>query len=208
MKELDFLPQSVHEARRQRQQTRRNTIFTVALCCGLAGLHSVNNTRIASAEAALQAVRTDNGAWRFALNRVQALQSTKRALQERADLISRLEDNAPLDAVLANITQLLGESMSIRSLVIEPELAVPSSQSPAVAAAAGESKDEQVTQPPVHVRLVGTATSDVEVGIFVGRLSGSVLFDNVKLQFSRQLEDGGMREFELRFQVRRVEINP
>jgi hypothetical protein len=56
--------------------------------------------------------------------------------------------------------------------------------------------------------LQGVAPNDVEVGTFFGRLSSCPLLEEVRLSYSREAEKSGrsMREFELKFSIRRVSL--
>jgi len=59
-----------------------------------------------------------------------------------------------------------------------------------------------------EVVLRAVAATDVEIGIFFGKLTASPLFDDIRLGFSREMERAGraMREFELKIAVKRVTL--
>jgi hypothetical protein len=61
---------------------------------------------------------------------------------------------------------------------------------------------------PIEVRLTAVAADDMEIGIFIGRLSTCPLFEDIRMVFSQETQDEQqpMREFQLTFTVKRVEI--
>ncbi len=197
MKELDFLPRDFHEARRRRYLMRRNTLYLIALGIALGCLHFVNGSQLRSAKASLDAFHAGDHERNLQRNRLRELRAGKQGLEARLGLLSRLDDDAPLDIVVAQITRYMNDSMAIRSLVVE---------STPLENADPEASDPLLDRGPTQVVLGGIAATDVEVGIFFGRVAECALFDDVKLSFSRKIEEAGrqMCEFELIFKVRRV----
>ena len=64
--------------------------------------------------------------------------------------------------------------------------------------------------PPRHtkvVRITGIALTDMELGVFLGRLSSSPLFEHVTLVYSREsnLDDVSAREFQLTCDIQQGE---
>jgi hypothetical protein len=193
MKELDFLPRSYHESLWRRAQTRRNIILSVVLFMAMASLHGLNVTRIRSAQAALADLRNGSGAWVSARSQFAALEDHKARCHRQVDLINRLEDAAPLDAAIGEVTRLLSESMAITGFYVDA-----TTDKNAHAAA------------PTRVRITALAATDVEVGIFLGKLSTCPVFSDIALSFSRDAHEAGrrMREFEVRFTLRPLENTP
>lgn len=216
MKEIDFLPHSYHQAVRRRTERRRNLLMCVGLALAMICLHGLNVTRIRSAEAALSAMRNGSGAWQSAQARLSALEKQKASLRERLDLISRLEDAAPLNAAIGEIAGLMTGSMAIRELSVEtasPDAAGRSSVplSPQTAAQTGGVVKAGISSPTeTRVRMTGVAATDVEVGIFLGKMGACPLFSNVTLGYSREERAAGrkMREFEVSCTIRPVEDLP
>ena len=207
MKNLDFLPQQYRDARRTQRQRRSNLRYSLVLAIALFALHVANASRIRSAEAALGALLADGGVWESARAQVNSLQARKEILEKRAALVGELEDNAPLDSVIAEITALLSKSMAIRSLVVQTDAAIrKDAQKDAQKDAPGPAGEPGPGR--TRVQLVGVAANDVEVGVFFGRLSACPLFEDVNMTFCHETQaaDRPMREFELKFAVKRVEI--
>ncbi len=202
MKELDFLPQSYHDAARRRVEFRRNVFMTLGLVLAMACLHGLNLVRVQSAEAALAALRNGQGGWQSARSLVASLEARKALGQQRLELINRLEDAAPLDAAIGELAGLLTESMAISGLYVNTTV-------PAAPPAPGQAIDREVPSAPATtwVRMTGMAANDVEVGIFLGKLGACPLFSDVTLSFSRDARNAGkrMREFEVKFTLRPVE---
>jgi hypothetical protein len=127
-----------------------------------------------------------------------ALLAEKAVFERKAALVSQLDDPAPLDAAAEQVARLAGDSVSILTLRVDG----------GTAPSAGD-RDGAVnlTSPSVRVLLTGVAASDVDVGIFMGKLALSPLFSHVKLSFTRETRRDGehTREFEIRFTIRAAE---
>jgi len=204
MKELDFLPRAYRNAIVRRMHTRRNVLLTAGLVLAMAGLHYLNATRIQSAEASLNQLQNGQCGWQSVRAQMAALQAEKLRARRQLDLINRLEDAAPLDAAIGEIAGLLSESMAMRGLFVET---VESTPEPAPAAVQPAPTGQAALPPVTRARMTGLATNDVEVGIFLSKLSSCPLFSDVSLSFSREWRGAGrrMREFEVKFTIRPVE---
>ncbi len=199
MKEIDFLPQWHRDTVRYRQLARRNVCLAVLMVAALSCLHLSNASGIRSASAALAAL--DLGQQESMQNqaRLTSLQIRKERLQEQSKVIGRLEDDAPLDAVIGEISHLLGDSMAIRGITLEtaPQ-PVPEPQD--------ETPDPVFERRTTRVTVAGMAATDLDVGIFYGKLTSCPLFGDVEMLYSRQKVDSGrqVRLFELSFTVQPV----
>lgn len=203
MKEIDFLPQSYHEANRRRWHNRRNLVYCLAVCTILAVMHGFTASQIRSAEASLNVLRGGANLRGTQRARITGLKRIRTALQANANIVNEIMDDAPMDALIAEITQLMGPTMALRSLSIRPA-------SEAITTVKSDNKEPDPVRQ--HNRsegiLQGVAANDVEVGTFFGRLSSCPLLDEVHLSYSHEIELSGrsMREFELRFVLRRVAL--
>lgn len=214
MKELDFLPPSFHKAIWRRRQLRRNIILSFGLLIALVSLHVVNQGRIRSAEACLSTLRSGSGSFQNARQLIDSLHDRKDLLTKQAALLDRLEDGTPLDAIVGEISRLMGNPMAIRSLEINtqrPANEHVGADNPQVPGTANDQTQQLATVPipgPIEVRLTAVAASDMEIGVFLGRLSTCPLFENIRMVFSQETQDEqqSMREFQLTFTVKRVEI--
>lgn len=209
MKELDFLPQAYRDGARRRVRARRNLLLTTGLLLAMACLHLLNVTRIQSAQAALTALRNGADGWASARERMSELEAQKSRAQRRLRLIRRLEDAAPLDVAIGEIVRLLSDSMALRGLQVIS--ADPDQR------AIGPATRDTLAPPNVppgprrmQACMTGVAANDVEVGVFLGKLSACPLFSDVRLSFSRDCRAAGrgMREFEVQFALRPVEVEP
>jgi hypothetical protein len=203
MREIDFLPSSFHAIRRRRREMRRNVLMAAGLVLCLGGLHGLNTSRIRSAEASLNLLHSGVEGVQTAQQQLKFLHARTAELSTRADLLARLEDDAPLDAVIGELTGLMSESMSIRSLEVD-------ARPPAAEPKAPASRQATATPPPpvTRAKLTGVAATDVEVGMFLGKLSSCPIFADVNLEISREarLDGRRLREFEVRFTVRPIEV--
>ncbi len=213
MKELDFLPRQFREARRRRLLMRRNGAFMIVLVLGFAGLHVVTTTRVRSAEAALESLRSGDRERSAELARLSAIESEMTTLRQDADLVDRLEDDAPMHVVLAELTRMMTKSMAIVSLSaawaappggVEGGAAAP----PGTTAAPTRKADPVFDRGAMRMELVGVAADNIDIGFFMGKLTESPLFRDVAMGYSHTVERDGrqMREFKLSFAVNRVSV--
>jgi hypothetical protein len=186
----------------------------MVLVAAFGGLHLLNETRLRSVQAALTVLRSGDESRQRMQSRLDGLSGEKTRLDHRAQLVSLLDDDAPMDAVLAEITRLMTESMRISSLLVKTD--PPAFDSGAAASHNPNAPglpavpDPVLARGPTRVTLLGLAASDVEVGVFFGKLSASPLFADLTLAYSRQADGPGtrgLRQFELSFRVRRVVVN-
>jgi hypothetical protein len=200
VKDLDFLPASFHMAAQRRQMNRRNTVLSICVAMGLLGLHWVNESRLRTAQAALQNLQSDSILRENQAARLEVLTVRKHVLCQRQSMIDQLDDDAPLDIVLAEITRMLSKQMQVHSLILAVQPVVPESK---------HTVDPIVTRGPTQITMRGEAQSDVQVGILVGKLSACQLFEDVRLKFSRAADSGSVlgREFELTFGLKRIALN-
>ena len=198
MKEIDFLPARFHETYRQRRQSRQNVAYSLLIGVALVGLHLGNAARLRTAEAALADAGPCDALATANQTRIEALQLRRGELGKRADLLARLQDDAPLSGVLAMITQYLGDRMALRQVRIETVME----------RAPDEQSSESVRR--TQATIGGVATNDVEVGAFYGRLSECPVFEKVEIKYTRQtvLANRQMRAFELTFGIRPLKVHP
>jgi len=119
MKELDFLPESFHQARRRSRLMRRNALYSLALAAAFASVHAINASHLRSARAGLARLRTDARATALHRRRLQALHASRHTLADRLHLVTRLDDDAPLDLVLAEVAAHMNDAIAIRSLQVK-----------------------------------------------------------------------------------------
>lgn len=201
MKDIDFLPLKYHETVHRRRENRKNALLCALLVMAFGGLHLMNASRIRTTEAALNVLRAGDQSRYAEIQRLRELQTRRQTLQEQEALLERLDDDAPVDAVLAELTRLMPKGMRVKALSIkvEPVQVVDPKTAP----------DPVLDRDATRGSLTGLAVSDVEVGIFFGKLSASPLFGEVSLAFSRDAgpQHPGAREFELGFRVLRVTVS-
>jgi hypothetical protein len=147
-----------------------------------------------------------SGGWRSARDQLAELEQKRALYQQQAALVSKLDDAAPLDAAIGEVSRLLNESMAIRSLTVES--AGPPAAGTANPAGPGPAPAAAAVQPPPVTRacLIGVAATDVDVGIFLGKLGACPLFGEVSMSYTRPSRAAGrlMREFEVKFIIKPV----
>lgn len=203
MNHTDFLPQWYVDRLVLRQYSRRNLVWALSLMAALGTLYTANVTRIRSASAALADYQEEQMKQEQIRLRMASLQGRKTVLDSEAELLSRIDDHAPVDLVMAEVASQLSDAMAIRSLKLERvEEDVKRTEGADTQSATNQKRT--VTR----VRLQGVSPSDVEIGMLYGRLSSSRLFEGVELHFTRETVESNreMRIFEISFRVVAVSL--
>lgn len=224
MKELDFLPPSYHQAQKRRRQHRHNMLLSIIMIAALAVLHQVNQHRISTAEATLAMVHNDVASFQNACRLLQNLNDSKTTLAAQASLMDELTNNAPLDAIIGEIVAVMGNNTAIRGMDVAVVLPTekaraeqanqPNTQEPqngTVGTNTIRSKPSVTSRRgTLHTRLTGIADSEMDVGVFFGRLTACPLCEHLRMTYSRESQLNGrpVREFELNFDIKRVEFAP
>jgi len=193
MRVVDFLPENIKAQRARKRRLARQGYLLAACAAGLALLGYLRMCDIGTARA--EASNLDE--YTAEVNRQLVLLAELQ--KEQADLMvkKRVDDHLGsrinvLD-VLAELEHLMPESMSLRQLTLDrAEVRTPakparrhSGAMPAViSASGGKDKTDHVVK---RVRLVitGLAPSDVDVANFIGQLSASPIFEDVRMGYAR-----------------------
>jgi hypothetical protein len=201
MKDIDFLPKRFHEARQRRQINRRNVVLFAILIGALCLLYITNESRIRTVSAARTTLHDQEVDYQSLNARLGGIREQKRQLIRHTDLVSRFDDDAPLDAVIAEMVRMMSDSMAISRMEVDIE------RTESVGSQGAGSRPG-VQWGSTSVSIGGYAVADVEVHVFLTNLSQSPLFDDVRLGPLRPGEVHGrkVRQFEIQFKIRRVTI--
>lgn len=205
---IDFLPKRIRHQRSAYRHLRRQGLALTLVVVVLGGVGYFNELRIANAQSDLMAQQ----------NRADALAATLTVLPE---LTAQLADGQ----IKARISRELGSRLTINALLAEVGRLLPPSSCltslecstiDAVAQFAGRQKsqqarkqgrDEAVSPTRKRVRLVvtGLAPTAIDVADFIGRLSASPLFCDIRMGYAKTVvierENRKARSFEVTFLV-------
>jgi Tfp pilus assembly protein PilN len=210
MEGVDFLPERIRARRAQRRRLIRQGYLLAACAAALLALGFHRQARVgrAQAELALLSERRDEVQRRLSvlsgLQRQHAeLMLKKRiddALGSRAgalDVLAELEKVMPAGVVLR---ELKLEAVTVRvpvSLPVSLPVHAAASLRPQPAHGRAAQKDREVKR--VELEMVGLASDDGAVANFIGQLSDSPVFEDVRMGYTRNttFQDRAARGFKL-----------
>jgi len=200
--ELDFIPADYHRRRLERRRWRRYGLLLallVTVMCAWNYAQSEATHRIARQ---LAEVRRQHEQVRIHRAGLERLIAERDSLRGRQGVVRRLSRSVALDAVLAELSQLIPPSVTIRELSFDRWAATPAAN----AAHAGTA----TTRPAEgrrggYLRLAGIAADESAVSDLTAALAGSPLFADVTAQ--PQADGGQSRRlaFEATCRIQRQE---
>lgn len=204
MKNVDLLPQRYVDRLTRRRYRRRNLLWSLTVLGALGLLYLMTDARIRAASARLAEYQEEQELQERTQTRWEALRYRKAELQRQSDVIDRVDDDAPVDLVMAELSGFLNEAMAIRAIELERV-----EDDTAHLAALAEQDASESTRTVTRVRLEGVAPSDVDIGMFYGKLSASPLFEKVELRYTRERVEANrvMRAFEVCFRIVAINVS-
>ena len=207
MSRHNFLPESFLHAQTRRRIIVRSGLVLVLIVLSTSAYYITCMRQLAVLERRLGELKMhDEGAGQrnSELTKLQTQQKELLALVKVCQTLT-----PPLDTtlILAAMDKLMPSSMgltnfSMTSSPIQPT-PVPAKGDRSKSRRRASAAAEQPGLPPVKLELTGVAPSDVVVARFVNDLSEHILFDRVKLIFSRSMDDSdlGAREFSIEVEI-------
>ena len=203
MKSIDFLPERIKEARARTRRLRGRIYLLVACVCALAMFGYARHGQINYARAELLLLTQD------AENMYQQLALRSDLERQEAELMIKKHVNDQLGSridaldVLGELGRLLPKSIALTSLDLEArDVSLPVHR-PAWARARAwkrpvASRTEVKKIKRVQLIITGIAPADVDVASFIGYLSASPLFEDVKMGYIKTVifRGCGGREFQ------------
>jgi len=203
MREVEFLPERIRTARARRRRLVRQGYLLGACAAAMGLLTYVNNVRIARADG--EKSRLDERS-RDLSRRIEMIAPLEHELAElmiKQRIESELGSRTDCTAVLAELCRIMPANMALVSLDLKSmDVRVKSAD----AGATNRSARASPGQPPAPARtvrrarlvLTGLAPTDVDVANFIGQLSGSCVFEDVKMGYAKTAVVGGRmaREFQ------------
>ncbi len=190
MQNIDFLPEKIKERRARRCRLIRQGYLLAVCLVAMASLGYMREVRISRAEAQviLLAKRVTNVRQQLAMKTDLERQQAELLIKKRiGDLLGSRVNTLDLQAELERV---LPESITLTSLNIQAvEVRVPVKPVKAGVAhvATGAQRQKVRVIKRVRVSLTGLAPTDVAVANFIGQLSGSPVFEDVNMGYTRNV---------------------
>ena len=206
MNDIDFLPQSFHDARARRKRMLRHAVLLTCLTTTILSYYvlapdsSQLESNVAAAEKYAESVRDEiNLAAKLTLEREQLL--------HQLDVVHELQQPVGDAQVITAITQVMPASITITRmtmLAIRPTPAPYVVKGSTTAAAPVVKKSDEVAMPNyIRVEITGLAPNDQAITQFFAKLSESPMFANAKLASSKATQVGDLlgREYRINLEV-------
>jgi len=193
MREIDFLPEWYKEGRRQQQHLHRQCLglavaFLVMISYNVTSMH-----RIARAGGELRRLEGKRIEAENACQEFSIVTGDLSKVRSKADLIQRIDSKIDVAAVLAEMSQLMGETVVLSRVEFKAEPFADEEKSPRAAEtgvrpADGKNdaaKESLVGNVRFRITLSGVAVSPADVAALVRRLDDSSYFHRVYASFWR-----------------------
>lgn len=190
MQNIDFLPERIKERRARHHRLIRQAYLLVVCLIAMAALGYIRQVRITRAEAQIVLLghRVTNVRQQLAMRADLERQQAELLIKKRIDDLLGSRVNT-LD-LQAELERVLPPSMTLTRLNIEAvEVRVPVEPVKAgvAQAARGSHYQKEKTIKRVRVSLTGLAPTDVAVANFIGQLSASPVFEDVNMDYTKNV---------------------
>jgi hypothetical protein len=211
--QLSFLPDDYMERRARR---RTNLICSFLFVCGVAGIGSafmLSERADRRAEEKHATVSSEYVEEARRIERAKQIQEKQRQIAHQAELTASLIEKVPRSYLLAAITNAMPGGVSLLDLTLDTKVkSVPSADKGKTAMEKKKEKrkadaDKKDAPPPppapkiydVTIKLVGVASTDVQVAQFITKLNGCQYLKDVNLVISDefQQENETLRRFQI-----------
>ena len=190
MQNIDFLPEKIKERRARHHRLVRQGYLLVVCLIAMAALGHIRQVRISRAEAqiVLLGQRVTNVRQQLGMKADLERQQAELLIKKRIDdllgsRVNTLDLQAELERVLPasmTLTRLNIEAVEVRVPVKPVKIGV-------AQAAPGARRQKQETIKRVRVSLTGLAPTDVAVANFIGQLSASPVFEDVSMDYTKNV---------------------
>ena len=208
MSTINFLPQSFYRQRKRRGRLVIEAIIVVAFAALLVAGHVLGEQGLQTLRDYAAETEDEGTQVQTQFKELASLQAEYRELSGQLRVYHQVLPPVGFTQVLATISQLAPESIAFTDMKLECKRPTPG---PRVAVEDAKSKKSSKTKSPVAVKVVdpliveltGLSPDDGRIADFVGKLAECALFKEVKLEFSRPTEQGGLlgRRFRVSMQV-------
>lgn len=207
--ELSFLPDDYMERKLQR---RTNLVCAMLFCIVMLAIGSaftITERSVQRVEKEHEEVEKEYTAAAKRIQLVQELQEKQKRMSQQAELAASLLEKVPRSHLLAELTNSLPVGASLLDMSMDSRLrTTPVPKTAIDVKRAGTDPNKKPAAPAgapiktydVAVRIVGMATTDVQVAQFISKLNQSPLLRDVNLVISEEMKrdsDEHMRKFQI-----------
>jgi Tfp pilus assembly protein PilN len=194
MRTIDFIPAWYRDRQAERRGARWRTAGLFAALALAAAWTIDGAARTHAAESAQADLKASADAQSALLARLAQLEAERSEQARRALILDAVSGEIPMHELLAEVSHLLPESLTLQTLRVHrsPHWAT---QAPPGAAPAAAS----IPAVPAMLELTGWAKSGADVSAFVGRLDSGPLCSDVTLRYELPTVIAGvsMQEFQV-----------
>lgn len=213
MKDIDFLPDEFKEARRKHDMRMTRLWLGLIGLTALVLLFASGQMQVNDARAELDYLKHQNEIVLDGLNLISGLKLEQARLAERFKLLEQLGPETDTVETLAKLAEVMPAQIVLKECRLRCEMVQASSSKTSsglaavgkVVSAADASKDKSTPQvsEKVRVEILGLAATEMDVAIFVGRLSSYQKFRDVQLDYCRvdSIEDRQANSFRISFLI-------
>ncbi len=199
MKEIDFLPSRLRRPGRHRRWSPSSLVAVAVIILILCGLHALRPARVSSAQTAGTAPPAHG-------NRAESKPAATAHVHQTPDA-NRNAAREAIDAVLAAIRAAERESISAETLEIRSDSAAAHIQLRRQEPDADVRFSKLFPQDrgtPLSGEVIGFASTDVDIGVLLGRLSVCASVGGARLAEAcdARFNDRPMRQFRIVFELR------
>ena len=213
MATINFVPDDYVQ---QRQSSRANFLYLMLLTAMLGAIGVTfgfikMRQKTVSGELAQLSDRMETAKLQIA--QLEELKTKSKTMMKTMVMTAELLEPVPRSVVLASLTNNMPSGVSLVDLdldtkettISKPKAKIPekggSQYNKKKTAAKDKKADTEVEiKTETNLQMIGIAPSDIQVASYISRLSGAILFDQVELVESKELEIDGIRfrEFKLK----------
>jgi len=223
MLNINFVPDDYVQNNESR---RTNVIYLVLLLVTMVALgatFTAIRVRYRSVMAKETLVNMKMSQIQESIKQFEELQAKRKSMIKTALVTAELLEPVPRSILLASLTNNLPEGASLLKIKLlqkepsktaSPKVAASAAGAPQSKSAAAASNDDESPEKRLetHINIEGLAPSDLQVAVYIEKLSASTLFDNVALVESKEYKsktqvagaaDIPLRQFKLTAMLRK-----
>jgi len=200
--DVNFVPEWYVAQRQRRASLRRQAMLMIVMLAGMGVLFGLTRQKVVGLKQYHQSLTAQLNAAEFQLTEVAKLQQARASLSDQMKIYREIARPLTHGQMISTLAALTPESVFLSGVNGETRI----EERRRVIPAGGENgRDKTVIDrvETIFVDLEGVAPSNVEIANYIGRLAGSNLFRNVKMEFSRsgEIDDALTREFRISMEV-------
>jgi hypothetical protein len=205
MKDIDFIPDWYRTGRLRKVSYRRQYTMILCLFGVLVGWSFVSGLSVSRGRAEVNRREQTYQADESISARFEGLKKELAVLMDTKRILNQVDPRADFGAALAELSQVAGQRIILRSLEVQPEKYVPEKQEdkPSMMTLGSDNSESKSILPGADLRyrfkLTGIAADAADVPALISALETSSYFCQILPGFSKtiQIKDYSVTEFEV-----------